>query len=213
MLKRNKLFSKAGFYFYNMLAFITNGNKHFVDKKLIFGALLIGISSQYGCKTKDQINKSLENSNERINVNNNSDKKEYQDSIQTININMCYKAVTPQKMEVDIDSNDLIMIVDGLPEFPGGEEKRIKFIKENLKYPKTAKDSNIQGTVFVTFLVEKDGSISNIDILRGINKECDDEALRVIKLLPKWKPGQQRGKPQRVQFNMPIKFTLDTIKK
>jgi protein TonB len=71
-----------------------------------------------------------------------------------------------------------------------------------------ARESSIQGTVYVTFVVERDGSVTDVRVLRGIGGGCDEEAIRVIKAMPKWNPGKQRGKPVRVQFNMPIKFTL-----
>ena len=71
-----------------------------------------------------------------------------------------------------------------------------------------AKDAGVQGIVYVTFVVEPDGNITNVKVLRGIGAGCDDEALRVVKAMPKWKPGKQRGKSVRVQFNLPIRFTL-----
>lgn len=71
-----------------------------------------------------------------------------------------------------------------------------------------ARESGIQGTVYVTFVVERNGNVTDVRVLRGIGGGCDEEAVRVIKAMPKWNPGKQRGKPVRVQFNMPIKFTL-----
>lgn len=71
-----------------------------------------------------------------------------------------------------------------------------------------AKDAGVQGAVYVTFVVEPDGNITNVKVLRGIGAGCDDEAIRVVKAMPKWKPGKQRGKSVRVQFNLPIRFTL-----
>lgn len=84
----------------------------------------------------------------------------------------------------------------------------MKFLRDNIKYPQIARESGIQGTVYVTFVVEKDGRVTDIRVLRGIGGGCDEEAVRVIKAMPRWQPGKQRGKPVRVQFNMPIKFTL-----
>jgi protein TonB len=77
-----------------------------------------------------------------------------------------------------------------------------------MKYPEEAKELGVQGKVFVTFVVEIDGSISNVRVLRGIGSGCDDEAVRVVKSMPKWIPGKQRGVPVRVQFNLPINFKL-----
>ncbi len=98
--------------------------------------------------------------------------------------------------------------VEEPPYFQGGEEARIKYLMDNLTYPAAARDSNVQGTVYVSFVVEKDGSISNVEILRGIDDDCDKETIRVIKNMPKWIPGKQRGQAVRVRFAMPVKFVL-----
>lgn len=103
---------------------------------------------------------------------------------------------------------EIFTVVEAMPTFPGGDTERMRFLQENIKYPQMARESGIQGTVYVTFVVEPNGSVSDVRILRGIGGGCDEEAIRVIKLMPKWEPGMQRGKPVRVQFNMPIKFTL-----
>jgi periplasmic protein TonB len=116
--------------------------------------------------------------------------------------------VPPIEEEV-IDEAPLDFLkVESMPSFPGGEYERRKFLAENLKYPQMAKESGIQGKVYVSFVIEPDGSITNVEILRGIGGGCDEELVRVIKLMPKWIPGKQRGKAVRVQYNMPIKFTL-----
>lgn len=103
---------------------------------------------------------------------------------------------------------EIFTIVEEQPAFPGGEEALFEYLQKNIVYPQMAKESNIQGTVFVTFVVEPDGNISNTRVLRGIGGGCDDEAVRVVKKMPRWAPGKQRGKPVRVQFNLPIKFVL-----
>lgn len=110
--------------------------------------------------------------------------------------------------EEDVAEAEIFMVVEESPSFPGGDEARIRFLQQNIKYPQMARESSIQGTVFVTFVVERDGSVTDVRVLRGIGGGCDEEAIRVIKAMPKWQPGKQRGKPVRVQFNMPIKFTL-----
>lgn len=110
--------------------------------------------------------------------------------------------------EEEIQEAEIFTVVEESPSFPGGDEARILFLQDNIKYPQMARESGIQGTVYVTFVVEPNGSVSNVKILRGIGGGCDEEAIRVINLMPKWNPGKQRGKPVRVQFNMPIKFTL-----
>ncbi len=114
-----------------------------------------------------------------------------------------------KKEVIDEDSNTPPpTFVEEMPEFPGGDAARIKFFSENVKYPLVAKETGVQGPVYVTFVVEKDGSISNIKLLRGIGAGCDEEAERVVTMMPKWKPGRQNGKEVRVQFNMPISFVL-----
>ena len=95
-----------------------------------------------------------------------------------------------------------------MPQYIGGDKARIEFLKENIKYPLEALNKKIQGSVYVTFVINEDGSLSNIKILKGIGGGCDEEVLRVVKLMPNWKPGKQKGKPVMVQFNMPVKFTL-----
>ena len=100
-------------------------------------------------------------------------------------------------------------MVEQMPQYTGGEEAMMKYVAENIKYPQAAKDKNISGRVFVSFVIEKDGSVSNVKVVRGIGGGCDEEAARVIKEMPKWKPGMQKGKPVRVNYMMPIFFKLD----
>jgi protein TonB len=107
-----------------------------------------------------------------------------------------------------VEEPQIFTIVEEMPSFPGGEEKLFKYLGENIKYPQMAKEANISGIVYVTFVVMEDGSIKNVKKLRGIGGGCDEEAIRVVKSMPKWKSGKQRGKPVRVQFNLPIRFTL-----
>ena len=109
--------------------------------------------------------------------------------------------------------NDEHVLGEQNPEYPGGEEALYEFIAKNLKYPKAAKDSNITGRVFVLFIVEKDGSISNVRIFRDIGGGCGEAAAEVVKKMPKWKPGKAAGKPIRVQFNLPINFQLSEEEK
>jgi periplasmic protein TonB len=110
--------------------------------------------------------------------------------------------------EEEIEEMEIFTVVESMPEFPGGDAARMKFLQDNIKYPQLARESGIQGTVFVTFVVEVDGSVTDVRVLRGIGGGCDEEAVRVIKQMPSWVPGRQRGQPVRVQFNMPIRFTL-----
>lgn len=103
---------------------------------------------------------------------------------------------------------EIFTVVEEQPGYPGGDESRIKYLQDNIKYPDEAKELGVQGKVFVTFVVEVDGSITDVRVLRGIGAGCDEEAIRVVRNMPKWIPGKQRGVPVRVQFNLPIKFTL-----
>jgi len=115
-------------------------------------------------------------------------------------------------MEEDDDEAEeaqIFTVVESMPTFQGGDGARIKYLNSNIKYPTIARESGIQGRVFVTFVVETDGRVTDVKILRGIGGGCDEEAVRVIKNMPKWVPGKQRGKSVRVQFNMPILFKLN----
>lgn len=104
-------------------------------------------------------------------------------------------------------------IVERMPQFPGGQEEMFKFIGANIKYPEDAVEAGVEGVVYVTFVVDKDGSIGGARVLRGIGSGCDDEAVRVVMAMPKWEPGMQRGKPVRVQYNMPIRYKLNEPEK
>lgn len=98
--------------------------------------------------------------------------------------------------------------VEVYPEFPGGMAAWAKFIQRNLRYPAMAQDANVQGKVYLSFVVEKDGSITDVNVLRGIGAGCDEEAMRVIKKSPKWKAGLQNNQTVRVRYTMPISYTL-----
>ena len=95
-----------------------------------------------------------------------------------------------------------------MPEFLGGDEKLFEYLANNITYPKEAKEKGIQGKVYVQFIVEKDGSISDVKVIKGIGDGCDKEALRAINEMPRWKPGTQKGKPVRVRYNLPINYVL-----
>ncbi|MBO5922089.1 MAG: energy transducer TonB [Bacteroidaceae bacterium] len=97
-------------------------------------------------------------------------------------------------------------IVSEQPSFPGGMQEMMKFISENRKYPAEAKAKDIHGKVIVAFVVERDGSLSDVKIRRGIGYGCDEEAIRLIKSMPKWTPGKQNGKAVRVSFMLPVTF-------
>jgi TonB family protein len=94
------------------------------------------------------------------------------------------------------------------PQFPGGEEARVRYLINNVRYPDYARANDIQGTVVLAFIVEKDGRVSNVEVLRSVDKRLDREAVRVVRRMPRWTPGTADGKPVRVSFSMPIAFRL-----
>jgi periplasmic protein TonB len=113
-----------------------------------------------------------------------------------------------QKKEEVVEESEIFVVVEDMPEFPGGETALRSFINKNVNYPVIAAENGIQGKVYVRFVVDKDGSVTNAEIARGIDPSLDQEALRVVRTLPKWKPGKQRGKPVRVSYTVPINFQL-----
>ena len=119
------------------------------------------------------------------------------------------QAQTTDSTQTESDGISVFNLVEKQPEFPGGEQALLDYIGSNVHYPKKARKKNIQGTVYISFIVEKDGKVSTVRVLRGIGGGCDEEAVRVVSSMPAWKPGYQRGKPVRVQFNLPIRFILD----
>ncbi len=104
---------------------------------------------------------------------------------------------------------EVFQVAKKMPEFPGGEKKMYEYFVKKLRYPEVARDNNIQGKVYVSFVVSKDGSLKDIKILRGIGYGCDEEVIRMILLMPKWKPGTQGGKPVRVRYTLPVSFKLN----
>jgi len=105
-------------------------------------------------------------------------------------------------------ANHIYVSVQKEPQFPGGINKFFQYILQNIRYPEEARKNGIEGRVFITLVVEKDGSLSNIHVVRGISKELDAEAVRVLKSCPKWNPGIQNEHPVRVEYTMPITFSL-----
>jgi protein TonB len=107
------------------------------------------------------------------------------------------------------DENKIFTVVEQNPEFVGGYEAMMNFIKKNMRYPASARLMGVDGTVYVSFVVDKTGSISEVKTIRGISADCDKEAMRVVSMMPPWKPGKQNGKPVFVRFVLPIKFKLN----
>ena len=114
-----------------------------------------------------------------------------------------------EMIEIEEDDEEFFMVVENMPEFPGGDLGLMKFIQKNVRYPAIAKEYNITGKVYVSFIVDKKGNVTNVKIVRGVDKNLDAEAVRVVSSLPKYKPGKQRGKAVRVMFTIPINFTLN----
>ncbi|MHB8259640.1 MAG: energy transducer TonB [Bacteroidia bacterium] len=111
---------------------------------------------------------------------------------------------------VEEKAPEIFTVVEQMPEFPGGAAEMMKYIQKNIHYPEIEKEAGITGRCFVKFVVEQDGSITNVEILKGVagGAGCDKEAVRVIKSMPKWNIGKQNGRPVRVYFNVPISFKL-----
>ncbi len=106
------------------------------------------------------------------------------------------------------DTDEIFVIVEEQPQFPGGNSEFLKYLRDNMRYPRQARSMAIEGRVYVQAIVGKDGSLDDVQVLKGIGGGCDEEALRVVKLSPKWKPGRQRGNNVRTKIVIPIVFKL-----
>ena len=113
------------------------------------------------------------------------------------------------EQEEEEDSDEVFMVVEQMPVFPGGDLGLMKFIQKTVKYPPIAKENDITGKVYVTYVVNKKGKVTSVKVVRGVDKYLDAEAVRVVKLLPYTTAGKQRGKPVNVQYTIPINFTLN----
>ncbi|MCQ2131882.1 MAG: energy transducer TonB [Bacteroidaceae bacterium] len=111
-------------------------------------------------------------------------------------------------VEVDGGEDEIFQVVEQMPQFPGGDAALMQYLSKNIKYPASAQENNIQGRAIIEFVVNKDGSIVDPKVVKSLDKACDQEAMRVIKAMPKWKPGMQRGKPVRVKYTVPVAFRL-----
>ena len=107
------------------------------------------------------------------------------------------------------DSSSIFITVETMPEFPGGEKALSQYLDSALIYPQYARESNIRGIVYVSFIIEKDGSVSKVEIMRGIGGGCDEEAVRLINSMPEWVPGRQNGLPVRVQYTLQVRFLIN----
>ena len=120
--------------------------------------------------------------------------------------------VKPDVEEVPIDKpvtkDEAFAVVEQMPEFPGGMKELMTYLKDNIKYPKAAQDKKVQGRVIVQFVVEKDGTLTEFKVMRSVDPDLDNEALRVLSEMPKWKPGMQKGQAVRVKYTVPVSFKL-----
>jgi protein TonB len=103
---------------------------------------------------------------------------------------------------------EVFTYVEEMPSFPGGQEELLTFLAENIKYPEIAKRAGVEGKIFVSFVVAKSGKITDIQMVKGIGAGCDEEAIRVVRMMPEWKPGKQNGAPVNVRVSIPIVFKL-----
>ncbi|MBR4267660.1 MAG: energy transducer TonB [Bacteroidales bacterium] len=144
---------------------------------------------------------------------NNSDSIEVIDSIENNSIEELGEVVVDEDLEgvelVEDEGEFIGYVCEIMPEFPGGEIAVRKFIAEHIRYPKLAMDNDIQGTVFVRFVIDESGKVTNVEILRGVDPLLDEEAVRVVKSLPDWKPGIQRGKNVPIYHTVPVRFKID----
>ncbi len=116
--------------------------------------------------------------------------------------------VAVKKSEEEAEPEGAFDVVEQMPEFPGGAAGMMKFIAENVKYPEEAYSKGIEGRVLVQFIIEKDGSVTNVKVIKKVNDAIDAEAVRVVKAMPKWKPGKQNGREVRVKYTIPVSFRL-----
>ncbi len=108
----------------------------------------------------------------------------------------------------DREEGEIFIIVEEMPEFPGGQQALTEYLASSIRYPVIAQENGIQGRVYIQFVVNQDGAVTNATILRGVDPSLDREALRVVEAMPKWKPGRQRNRPVRVSYTVPINFVL-----
>ncbi len=128
-----------------------------------------------------------------------------EDNVEWVDIDD-YDVVT---VEPEPEEEEIFMVVEDQPEFPGGTAALLEYLRKNIKYPAICRENNIQGRVLVTFIVNKDGAIVEPEVVKSVNPSLDKEALRVISQMPNWKPGSQRGKPVRVKYTVPVNFRLN----
>ncbi len=119
-----------------------------------------------------------------------------------------YVPPPPPKPKQEEVTEEIFVVVEEQPEYPGGQTAMMRFLSDNIRYPVIAQENGIQGRVICNFVVERDGSITDVQVVRGVDPSLDREAVRVIQQMPRWKPGKQRGQAVRVRFTLPVVFRL-----
>ena len=200
------------FLLFAYLADKTGGWRVFVRPKLLLGSLIVGLGLT-SCGTK------TENKTTEKRTTSNSSKKEISKTDRITNnenksiplqLTKCYtgsviiKDTNNEEKTIQEDKNKIFKIAEQMPEFPNGNDSLFSYVSRNLKWPNT--DADVQGKVICLFVVNIDGSISDIEIIRSLDPLFDAEAIRVIKTMPKWIPGKHNGKTVRVQYTLPIIF-------
>ena len=128
--------------------------------------------------------------------------------LMTVMAVFCLMTASAQKTVVSQENQKVFDTVEQMPEYPGGMPALIEFLQTNMKYPEDAQKQKVEGRVMVMFVVEKDGSITDVKVARNVFPSLDEEAVRVVNAMPKWTPGKEKGKPVRVQYTLPISFRL-----
>lgn len=115
----------------------------------------------------------------------------------------------PSLAQVEQEEEVVFSVIENMPEFEGGEKEMTKFLMKNLNYPEQAREKGVMGNVYVSFVVNKEGKVTDAKVIKGIGSGCDEESLRVVNLMPDWKPATQRGKAVKCRMNLPIRYNLD----
>ena len=173
------------FRLFAWLADKSGGWRVFVKAKLVFGSLILGL----GLTMPGQV----EAQNQRANEKKKDFLKDIKDTIQS----------------KEVEDKVYCYVTEQMPQYPGGESELLTFVYENLKYPESAIKNKIQGKVIVRFVVTELGEVEKVEVVRSLQAECDNEAIRVIKLFPKFTPGKQNGKTTKVWYTLPITFKLE----
>ena len=146
------------------------------------------------------------------NTNQSNPKKPLQVAVKTKEGKVIIRNQTPAELAsvaAQVDTGQVFRVVEKMPEYSGGINALMHYLATNIKYPAEARKAKVQGRVYVNFIIEKNGSISHVKVLKGIGHGCDKESVKVVENMPRWIPGYQKGKPVRVEYNLPIKFSLE----